>query len=616
MKLTGKKIFYTAAVLFLIILSYFYFHEKRPLLWQEGARQMYGFSLRTVINASQSGAGALHEIMEMRGTLNFRIFSVAGGKIRAGFQLSPLNVRKSGVPGKAAEDIYSKLFFADISEEGIFLNFYFSNDIALEDESGIQDIMRFFQAVVRDSFFSTWEAEEDDSGGTYIAGYKAEDGFIRKTKKKYIELVDKEGFIKNDEAVDIKKSDCVYYYDNNASWLKKASGQELLLYSSKGGPFLKSSVIYDLGLIPFNPDESLAIWNGGINPDEQIALWAGLAKNSVSLARKSDVDRLTQKFGKRTFSEIADGLFKIYDRFEVNCLKELIEYLTLHPERAADIPDYLLSKKLNPEQQITLIHALERTGMPEAQKALSVIMNGEKFTKGSRTQAAIGLGKIEKPTKEALGSLWQAYENRSSGAVDANHIAATAVLALGSQAGGLAHSPVPAYRETSRSIRDRIVSDLAAKQDLNTKVALLHAAGNIADREMYDVITSYFNDDNPNVRVAAVTSLVNMDDEIVNGTLSEKLDREQDINVRNSIVETMYYKKATEETVNNIIRKISAEENDIVRGEMYRYLLKNRDIPGVRDSLKELLVNERSAEHRKIIRTALSTKKKAAQDKG
>jgi HEAT repeat protein len=293
-----------------------------------------------------------------------------------------------------------------------------------------------------------------------------------------------------------------------------------------------------------------------------------------------------------------------------------MEYLTLYPDSALKIPEYLLSKKLNSNQQITLVHALERVGTPEAQTSLSRIMNGEKFSKESRTQAAIGLGSIEKPTDGALKSLWQAYENRSGGEENAGHIAATAVLSLGALAKELGHSPAPGYRETSRSIKDKIASDLASDQDLNTKVALLHAAGNTADKDLVAGITSYFNDDNPRVRSAAVNSLVYMDDSVVNKILTKELDSQDDINVRNSIVTTMYRKEATEESVDTIIEKIPNEENDIVRGEMYRYLLKNRDLPEVKDALKIMLEKERSAEHRKIIRTALSTKKKASGNKG
>lgn len=617
MKKTKKILLFILSGIFIIaILVYQYLPQTPPLTFKKDARQMYNLNWRSVFLLNQPGGKSLHETLELHGTLNLRVFKKSEEKIKAGFQLSPLGVRKTGMDSGDAKEIYSKLFFADISPEGRFLDFEFSNEIARADENTLKDIIKILQVIVKETRFPGWETEEEDSSGAYIADYRVEDGVVEKGKREYLLLTDREGFIREGESAEIKKSMSEYHYNNRTTWLTKAEGSELLVFYSGKDPSLKVSITFSLELIPFNPDSGLAIWNDGLDADRQVAEWKRLPRNRVPLARKSEVDRLKDKFGNKSFSEVADGLFKVHKEFDVNCLRTLMEYLTMSPDAAYRIPEYLLSKKLNSTQKITLVHVLERVGTAEAQEALADIMMGQDFSKESRTQAAIGLGAMEKPEDVAVKSLWSAYEERGSGKRDADHVAATAVLSLGAMAKNLESSERRNYRAISEEIKGRISSDLAGNPDLNTKVALLHAAGNTADEEMVRDIRSYFNDDNPRVRSAAVNSLAYMDDGTVNEILTEELDYQDNVNVRNSIVTTMYRKEAGEDAVNKIIGLAPSEENDIVRGEMYRYLLKNRDMPGVKEALKGMLEKERSAEHRKIIRTALSTKKKASGDNG
>ncbi len=618
MKSKKKILLSVAAITAVLVIAFALLPERRAIHWSENARQMYSIIWRTVIQMSPPGGKMIQETLELHGTLNFRIFSLEGDKIKSGFQLYPLTIRKSGMENADAREIYTLPFLADISRDGKFIDFNFSNEIAVEDEKSLEDILRTFQLIIKGGIFSKWQTNEDDSNGSYIAEYEENEHSVKKGKKSYTELINKDGFLRENETVDIKRSNYIFSYDNNSSWLNKAEGNELLVFYHEGSQFLKISSTFKLNNIPFNPDRDLALWQDKFDPDQILTRWNRGNKNTTPLARKSEIDSLKQKFGRETLSQVADRLFKMHYDFDTNCLRTLMEYLTLYPDSASKIPDYLLSKELNPTQRITLVHALERTGSREAQEALITIMNGQDFKKESRTQAAIGLGSIEKPTDNALSGLWDAYDKRgsSNNLENADHIAATAILSLGAIAKNLEASTSRDYRDISYEIKEKISSDLSGSPELNTKVALLHAAGNTADEDLVDDITGHFSDSNPRVRSAAVNSLAYMDDAVVNDLLIIELDNESNINVRNSMIRTMYRKEASEETVGKIIELAPLEENEMVRGEMYRYLLKNREFPGVKTALKNMLKNEKSYEHKKIIRTALSTKKKSPGNKG
>ncbi|MDY6969715.1 MAG: HEAT repeat domain-containing protein [Spirochaetota bacterium] len=572
---------------------------------------MYKISCNTVIHADQTGSKSIHKRMELRGTLNFRIFQIMSNSIMAGFQFSPVHLRHSGKENVNAEKLFSKLFFAEISSEGEFIHFDFSNEIAQEDEKSIKDVITSFQFIVRDSLFARWNAEEEDGNGEYMARYSKIKGGIEKSKSKYIDLFSESGAALGNEKTEIKKSNLKIEYGRPESWIKNAKGNELIIFYSDENPFLKVSSTVNLELIPFSPKKNLAIWDNSIDYNSKIADWESLPKNSISLARKNEIGRLNQKFAGKNFFKTADDLFEQYRSFDVQCIETLLEFLSLHPEAALKFPTYLLEKNLNPTQRVMLVHALERDGREQAQKALTVIMEGDEFQTESRIQAAIAFGSIENPTDGAVNSLWDVYDDRNSGKKNADKIASTAVLSLGAMTKNLNNSSSIHYKEKSREIKKLIASELQSDHDINTKAALLHSAGNTADKELIEDICTYFNDKNPRVRSAAVTSLIYMEDNEVNERLSKELFREENANVRNAIVVTMHRKEATEGSVESILEELPSEENDIVRGQMYRYLLKNRNFPGVKDALRRMLINETSHEHRKLIHTALSTRKKS-----
>ncbi len=591
-----------------IATGYFSLKRSAPIYWDEDARQMYRISSRTVIQMIQPGTKSMHGRMELAGILNFRILEITDDHVKAAFQFSPIRIIHEGRRSMDAERLYSKFFFAEFSPQGRLLSFDFSNEISEEDEKSLEDVIKSFQIVIKDSMFGKWNTEEDDGHGIYESLYTLKEDSVEKSKNEYLEISDE----KDAERIDIKKSILAVEYGKPDSWIKEANGNELVVFYSGGEPLLKVSSTMSLKIISFSPDKSLAIWNDNAGFNELITVWQTMPKNTVSLARRREMSDYEKRFGGKSFKKVADALFKIHSTFDVNCLRALMDYLKFKPEAAASFPEYLLNSSLNPDQRVTLVHALERVGSPEAQTALSRIMKGTEFRMESRRQAAIAFGGIDKPTGGSIRSLWEAYEAGDSGEENAGDVASTAVLSLGAMAKNLENDVNEEYREISHDIKNRISADLESNPELNIKVALLHAAGNTADRGMIEYITSNFEDDNPRVRSAAVTSLKYMEDREVNEILSEELDREDNINVRNAIVTTMYSKLADEESVAKVIDNIPIEENDIVRGQMYRYLLKNRDLPGVKDALRGMLKNERVMEHRRIIHTAISTSKKSS----
>ncbi len=590
---------------------FYYFNNTAPIYWEKGAAQIYRISGSTFIYAKNPGSASIYDRLELKGILNFRIYEIKKDIVKAGIQLYPLQVIAEGRRIESAEKLYSRLFFAEIKNNGEFIKFHFNNGIAVDDEKSIKDIITSFQFIIKKSFFSKWNTEETDRNGSYKAAYTLlSRGKINKSKIEYIEKPGDKNTSDTGGKTVIKRSELTVRFGKPWSWIKNAEGRELTVFYSKNRPLMKVSSSFSLKITDLDPDRSLAIWNDSLKPDRQIYEWKTNPKNTLSIADQAEKNMLKQKFGSKYFNIIADEVFNKYRSFNSQCIQTLMEFLKLYPHAAAMFPGYLLAKKLNPAQRVMLVHVLGRTGTEEAQEALTVIMKGEEFPVESRKQAAIAFGSIKKPISNAVDSLWQIYENRDTDA-NSKGIANAALLSLGSIAKNPENRNNAEYKNISEIIKNRIAADLADEDDLNTTVALLHAAGNTADESFIEPISRFLNDENPRIRTAAVTSMAYMDDEKVTKVLIDILDDESNVNVRNAVVAAMYRKLPSPEAIEKIMEMLPDEENDIVRGRMYRYLLKNREFRGVKEQLRKMLRSERVMENRRIIYNALYTNKKA-----
>ncbi len=183
------------------------------------------------------------------------------------------------------------------------------------------------------------------------------------------------------------------------------------------------------------------------------------------------------------------------------------------------------------------------------------------------------------------------------------------MLSLGRIAGRLSKTNTEEYENVTYDIKSRIRSELSSAEDGGKLTAAIYAAGNTYDEDFIDPISDCFKSDTPMVRSAAAQSLALYKDENVETILTDELTRDDNINVRTSIVKAMHGRHVTDESIEKICEEIQIEDNDIVRGEMYRFLMKNRKRAGVRDTLRKMQKTERSLENRRIISRALASRK-------
>ncbi len=607
----NKHLFFAITIIFVLSFTgYFYYSSPPSIFWKQDAGQMYEISSNTFFHMPhQAERLSVRGGIEMKGILNFRIFDVNNDNIRAGFQIFPVHVRYKGVQNKNLEELYSHLFYITFSHDGRITGFDFSNRISFEDEEILKNFTRNLQVVIPGTLLKSWATEETDIYGLYSAEYSFKEKLI-KSKEYYIDFFDIKGFEGHFESADIMKSEITADYGYPDIWIKSLKGQSLTaFYDGRGDMLVKFSSGISLKKIPYSPDRDIAIWNDDRNPDAEISAWSNNPKETVSIAHRNELKRLKSYFGNISLPEFAESQFKKHIKFSASCVNEFLYYLQLHPEAASEIADYLLKKGLNKDQRAMLINVLQGEQGITAQQTLLKILKGDEFPPDSRIQSAMALGDMKKPDSSIIGNLWETYKDRDIENDINRKVANTSLLSLGRISRRMLEDKSEENKQMASEIKSRIESELSSVNDVSSRCAMIRAAANTGDSEFIEPISDCFQSDIPAIRSAAAHSLTGYSGDEIDSILAHELGKDDNPGVRSSLVASMRNRNAGDESVEKICEEIQHEENDIVRGEMYRFLLKYRKRHGVKETLQKMQKTENTMENRRLISRALATRK-------
>jgi hypothetical protein len=582
-----RRYYVLAALLVLVTAAALSFRRNDPMVWHRGDRQSYSINSFSVMQSASADVQKMNQMLEISGTLNMRVCEIRGGTAVAAFQFSPLSVKLSGKESESLEKSASSVFFAEISSEGKFLKFVFDGrTIAADDARAVQDILKSAEFVVRKySLFKRAGDESDDAAGTYAVSYSYGDE-VSKTKKSYAPSRVK------GQRVEIKRSAGKARYDGAHSWLSNAEYGEFVVYYSGEKAMLKVSSRMKLSIVETST-APLDIWNDDLNYG-MIALWKDTVSNPGGEVTKS----MSSGISLDEFKHKAAAIMRESSSYNGARLSELIDLLSRCPEAADLVPSLVMGNKYPVSARLMLVYALGRSGVEGAERNLVLIMGMPSTGMETRIQAVVGIGSLQAISKNTENTLWLAFKGRENA-----EFRNAAVLALGAFAKeGEGDAPA--------GIKKRIRQEYSSASGIGDKTALLLSAGNTSDPDMIPLIKDGLADGNSHVRSAAAGALHYMDDKKSNGILVDQLAGESDSNVRKSIVSTMYNKGADESTTGAVFSALKKENSETVRSEMYRYLLKNRNVDGVKDGLRSLLSAETSSTNRNMILTALLTEKK------
>jgi len=596
-------IIFIATILLSVLVYHFTKNQKQSKITWKKSGQVYDFYFRGVVKSKDLENTWTTRTIDIRAKLNFKVYDIKENIIYTVFQFNDVQVKIYRRRNRILENLFSKLFFVQMNHSGKFLRFIFHNKIAKEDENVIKDVVQSLQVIIKGSSFN-YSTEEKDRNGGFIANYTQTANKLIKNKQRYY-AVNKNNFDK----IKIVRSKSIVEIENNMNWVKNNKHTELLVFSNSGNIEMKVFNKINLKKIDIDVNTKLAIWKNNIDYQKIRNDWLTGIKNKISIIKKIKRKELQNKFANRTFEQVVDFLFFKNKKNKVEIMKSLLEYLELYPKSSTKFLEYLKKKKLTKLQRITLVHALERNGSADSQKSLIEIMNSGQFKEESRLQAAISFNSIQEPTRKSIYALWNLYQKRNNKLNQT--ISNSVILSLGTVSETLENN-FTENRNMSGLIKDKIKNELEKVKDISDidKInALLYAAGNTSDTEFIGTISEFIENNDQRVRSVAINSLRTMNDDRVETIFKERLDNEKNINVKGSIVKTMYKRPGSQEMVDKIIERLPHEENDIVKGQMYRYLLKNRNYVNVKSFLRERNKIESHREYKQMIQKALYSNK-------
>lgn len=449
---------------------------------------------------------------------------------------------------------------------------------------------QFVSTIVRTFEFATgpgttWQAEQTDGLGTYLAHYRASPDASRvtltKAKRHYrSEAAFAPGF---EVRVQVLESSAVAQYDKGSPWLVGASGHERIRIESRGQLLADLDQTFDLKrddasyVVPAKADGDLDDADPFKMPPrvpDAIDPAVAALGQAEALARFAAIFAQT-----RAGDAYGAALF-------------LAQWLRAHPEQAELLTARIRSGSIDEKLRPALFLALERCGTPEAQRALAGALADSRMTEMDRARAASALSDVPTPTPEVGKALTAAAKRE-----DSRVVAGSSLRALGHYEERLATDPAQ-----RAEVRTTLRESLAQASDGSRRVDSIDAIGNTGDRELVADLKGELAAPQPSTREHAIRAFRRMPADDARGPLLARLPIEPEPSARIAIVETLIaVGERGDDSLAIGAGMLPTEPVAAVRAAIIKWLGGSIDRPAVRTALAAWFPREPAAELQQLI---------------
>jgi len=212
----------------------------------------------------------------------------------------------------------------------------------------------------------------------------------------------------------------------------------------------------------------------------------------------------------------------------------LAGYLARRPEAIGELMAALRDGAIDPKVHAPLFLALERTGTPEAQRALAQGVRDARLASDDRMRAAVALADVPHPSQQAVDALVTQARERG-GDVGGQDVARSALLALGTLGRNAATTDPTLAVQVRRELDGRLRGQPPADEVLTD----LDAVGNSGDGALLADVEPYTHDPAAQVRIHAAEAYRRGEDTREEARLLAWLRVEPDASVRRAIVASL-----------------------------------------------------------------------------
>jgi len=564
-------------------------------IWNKDSKQIYNLKTSTIFLKNNKQSFRLN----IESILNFRVYEVQKDAVKVGFELSNIVYTQHNHSDEEYAKVLSTLVLAKMQKNGHFIEFYFPNTLASDDEILIKNIILNFATTLNGE--KDYTVIESDFVGEYEAKYSIQKDKILREKLQY--------YFKNDidssfgTVVKMNSSKTYIKLSKNQSWLNYFNMNETGRISGKiiNNEFINHSSLEES---KYSQDNSLLIWQD-YSFSELLKLFEQNKKNKISYQQKLDdkIDKREFISKKITFKNVLDDLIQSIKNKKnlVSAREEIVKYMRLFPQSILELQSMLENGEFNDKESSTLITLLAISGTKEAQTSLLNILNSSSYEHVDSVRAAMALSRIEFPQDETINNLINIYENMSKGTSDELEKARTTVLALGRLSNSV-----------DDALKSKIYDSLSKSLDEDTteKDAIIYAIGNSDEISFVDDIVKYTNSDSVTTRIAVYSTLGKLKTKEGEIALINSIEKENSTIAKNTIVSSLLKYEKNDATFKSINELVQKEDSLSTRTLMIKYLEEDTNHKAQTiETFKTLIKQENSKVSLKIMLKTLKENK-------
>ncbi|MCY1020004.1 HEAT repeat domain-containing protein [Pyxidicoccus sp. MSG2] len=505
--------------------------------WVAGMLYRYAASADLRVSFGKSGAATpagMH--FSIRGEWDVGIVSADADAIKARIHLRPstFEVEVEG-QGALAPEVRQTMtaalalpFFVTLDRAGGVTLTHFEQGVDELARGLLRSMVASSQFVVSGVPTATWQSEEHDTSGRYVADYqRVAARRFEKRKKAYVAVATPQGLQPPGAGLRMSVGGSAVFELGEDLWTETLQVREqLTVDSGEGLPTVTNALELGLRLLERRMEPTLR--------DAYAAREAFLGTAHLASFQGQAPDPLAhhkQVLGGRSLDDILKDLRslpddeKARDDARTRVLEQLSALFTLHPAEALKVPD-LLRSGLSPLAASPLLGALSAASTPEAIQALVTASGDTALEMDVRMDSVSALGSAGEPQREGVDALRNMARDADP------KLRGTASLAFGNAAYQMGDTDT----QGAEALVQELKNDYRATRSPEQQALLLRSLGNTRAPSALDVITDALRSDSPQVRESALVALRAIPGPEADRLLSERLLTDPVSEVRRSAV--------------------------------------------------------------------------------
>lgn len=419
-------------------------------------------------------------------------------------------------------------FFATLDKTGTVRFVHFEQGTDTLAQALLRTLVAATQFVVAGPPGPSWDMEEFDSTGKYLAAYQrqAPDRF-EKTKRAYTHLTTPEGLSAPTPGMKVSVNSRATFELTEELWPRGLRiDEQLEVDMGEGLPTAANRLLLSLRLVERRQDDTLP---GALTARQGALLTLPLA--SFLGQAQDPLNHSRQILGDKRFEDMERDLRslpkeeKARDDARTLAMERLRALFLLSPAEAQKVSAVLRSG-LEPTAASPMIGALSAASTPEALSTLVKTLEDSSLEKLVRADAVAALGVADKPTREGIDALKRTTRESDPMLRD------TATLALGNAALQLQDEDA----RGAESLLGELGTAYRTASSPEQKAMILRALGNTRSANALPVIQDGLRSPSALVREAAVVALRNLPGASVDQLLAGRLIEDPSPEVRKSAV--------------------------------------------------------------------------------